>query len=250
MSPHAAALEVRDVCVSDDGRPILEDVCLRVECGQFVCLCGPNGGGKTTLVKAALGLVPLAGGSIHVLGETPSRGRPGVGYVPQRTSFDRRFPATVGDVIVANLRGRWPLRLRPAERRKALDVLARVGGEDLIDKPLARLSGGETQRAFLARALVREPRLLLLDEPTAGVDARGRGEFIDLLAEIAGAGESACLLVTHNRAAIERLADSVVYLDHKVVAAGSPARVLGDARSGLSLAVHDHVASGPVCEEE
>jgi zinc transport system ATP-binding protein len=250
MSAGAAALEAQEVCVSAGGRSILDEVSVRVECGQFVCLCGPNGGGKTTLVKAALGLVPLARGSIRVLGEPPSRGRRSVGYVPQRTSFDRRFPATVGDVIVANLRGRWPLRLRAAERRQALDVLARVGGEGLIDKPLARLSGGESQRAFLARALVREPRLLLLDEPTAGVDARGRGEFIDLLAEIAGARECACLLVTHNRAAIERLADAVVYLDHTVVAAGAPASVFAQERSGHTLAGHDHVAADPVCEEE
>jgi zinc transport system ATP-binding protein len=250
MSLGAPALEAHEVCVSAGGRSILENVSLRVECGQFVCLCGPNGGGKTTLVKAALGLLPLERGSIHVLGEPPSRGRRGVGYVPQRTSFDRRFPATVGDVIVANLRGRWPLRPRTAERRKAVDALARVGGEGLIDKPLAGLSGGETQRAFLARALVREPRLLILDEPTAGVDARGRGEFTDLLAEIAGARESACLLVTHNRAAIERLADAVIYLDHRVVASGSPARVFAEELSGLSHSGHDHVASGPACEEE
>jgi ABC-type Mn2+/Zn2+ transport system ATPase subunit len=250
VSEGAPALEAKGVSVLVDGRPILENVSLTVDRGQFVCLCGPNGGGKTTFVKAALGLLPITTGSIEVLGDPPSRGRLRAGYVPQRTTFDRRFPASVADLIVANLRGRWPLHLRPSERRTAREVLARVGGEDLLDKPLAALSGGETQRAFLARALVREPDLLLLDEPTAGIDQQGRAEFLDLLARMAEEGKSACLLVTHNRAAIDRVAQKVVYLDRTVVAAGRPEEVFSGEGPRLAVGRHDHHALGAVCEEE
>jgi zinc transport system ATP-binding protein len=250
VSEGAPALEAKGVSVLVDGRPILEDVSLTVDRGQFVCLYGPNGGGKTTFVKAALGLLPITTGSIEVLGDSPQRGRLRAGYVPQRTTFDRRFPASVADLIVANLRGRWPLHLRSSERRTAREVLARVGGEDLLDKPLAALSGGETQRAFLARALVREPDLLLLDEPTAGIDQQGRAEFLDLLAEMAEEGKSACLLVTHNRAAIDRVAQKVVYLDRTVVAAGRPEEVFGAEGARLAVGRHDHHALGAVCEEE
>jgi ABC-type Mn2+/Zn2+ transport system ATPase subunit len=245
------ALEARSVSVSLGGRLILDDVSLRVEAGEFVCLCGPNGGGKTTFLKTALGLITPASGSIQVLGRPPAQARSRMGYLPQRTTFDRDFPATVGELIVANLRGRWPLRVRRAERARALEILGRVGGEDLIDRPLARLSGGETQRAFLARALVTEPSLLLLDEPTAGVDAQGRAECLDLLAEIAAQPTAACLMVTHNRIAIERIAERVVYLDHRVVAAGRPREVLGGPGGAeLVLGGSDHPAHSPVCDEE
>jgi ABC-type Mn2+/Zn2+ transport system ATPase subunit len=251
MSAAPPVLDARGVCVCLDGRSILEEVCVRVDPGQFVCLCGPNGGGKTTFVKAALGLVPTTAGTIELLGEPPARTRSHVGYVPQRTTFDRQFPATVAELITSGLRRRWPLRVRQGERLQATAILRRVGGEALLDKPLASLSGGETQRAFLARALAGEPSLLVLDEPTAGVDARGRGEFLDLMADVASGGGTACLMVTHNRAAVDRLADEVVYLDHKVVACGPPTEVLGRAGNGSDLlGGHDHASHDTVCEED
>jgi ABC-type Mn2+/Zn2+ transport system ATPase subunit len=128
-------------------------------------------------------------------------------------------------------------------------VLARVGGDaDLLDRPLGALSGGETQRVFLARALVTEPALLLLDEPTAGVDARGRAEFLTLLEAIARSETLATLLVTHNQAAVRRLADRAVHLDHRVLAAGRPDEVLALSH-GPADGGHDHEADA-VCEED
>jgi ABC-type Mn2+/Zn2+ transport system ATPase subunit len=237
--------------VTRDGRSVLEDVSFEVGPGEFCCLCGPNGGGKTTLLKAALGLLPLASGSIEVLGLTPHRARGAVGYLPQAKSFNPGFPSRPLEMIVANHRGNWPLRVSAAERELARAVLARVGGERLLESPLRALSGGELQRVFLARAIVRDPALLMLDEPTAGVDARGRAEFLDLLAGIAAREDVAVVLVTHNVAATRRLADRVVYLDRQVRAWGRPQDVLERDFSRDAFAGPDHEApAGLFCEDE
>ena len=191
--------------------------------GEFCCLCGPNGGGKTTLLKAALGLVPIAAGTIEVLGRPPGEGRAagrlpaaGQGLQPRLPGARGRDDPRQPPRELAAARARRPSASAPAR------ALARVGGERLLDAPLRGLSGGEMQRVFLARAIVNEPELLLLDEPTAGVDARGRAEFLDLLAGIAARDDLAAVLVTHNEAAVRRLADRVVYLDRRVLAWGPP----------------------------
>jgi ABC-type Mn2+/Zn2+ transport system ATPase subunit len=244
-----SALEVEGLVVELSGRRILDGVSLRVEAHEFLCLLGPNGGGKTTLLKAALGLVRPTAGRITVLGETPERGRRRVGYLPQRKAFAHGFPAHAVDLVVAARRGEWPLRVGEEEREAARAALRRVGGEALLDKPLGALSGGETQRVFLARALVNAPELLLLDEPTAGVDAKGRAEFLDLLAEVSEDAQRAAVLVTHNLAAVKRLADRLVYLEQKVVAEGPPEAVLGADLPRL-LAGHDHAEADALCEED
>jgi ABC-type Mn2+/Zn2+ transport system ATPase subunit len=245
------ALHLDKVGVTLDGRGVLEDVSFEVARGEFCCLCGPNGGGKTTLLKAVLGLVPLASGSIEVLGRPPHKARGGVGYLPQAKAFNPGFPSRPLEMIIANHRGAWPLRVSAAERAKAHAVLSRVGGERLLEAPLRALSGGELQRVFLARAIVNEPELLLLDEPTAGVDARGRAEFLDLLAGVAARDDVAVVLVTHNAAAARRLADRVVYLDGRVRAWGSPQEVLARDWGRGAFAGHDHDSpAGLLCEDE
>jgi ABC-type Mn2+/Zn2+ transport system ATPase subunit len=245
------ALRLSGACVDVDGRRVLDDVSFEVGRGEFCCLCGPNGGGKTTLLKAALGLVTLAAGRIEVLGRTPAQARREVGYLPQAKGFNPGFPARALEMIVANRRGAWPLRVSAADRDRARAALARVGGERLLDAPLRGLSGGEMQRVFLARAVVNEPALLLLDEPTAGVDARGRAEFLDLLAGVAARDDLAAVLVTHNAAAARRLADRVVYLDGRVRAWGNPAEVLDREWEKGALDGHDHERPASfLCEDE
>ena len=244
----APALKVERATVEQSGKTVVEDVSFEVARGEFACLCGPNGGGKTTLLKAALGLLPLRSGRIEVQGLPPREARRSVGYLPQAKSFAPTFPASAAELIVANRNGSWPIRIGTEDRERARAALARVGGEKLLDQPLRGLSGGEIQRAFLARALVNDPQLLLLDEPTAGVDARGRAEFLDVLAEIAERDDLAALLVTHNETTVRRLADRVVYLDRVVLAWGPPAEVLETAdRRGFGG--HDHEGLA-LCEEE
>jgi zinc transport system ATP-binding protein len=244
------ALDVEGLVVEIAGRRVLDGVSLQVEAREFLCLLGPNGGGKTTLLKAVLGLTPARAGRISVLGEPPERGRLRVGYLPQRKAFTHGFPARVIDLVVAARRGEWPLRVREDEREAARAVLRRIGGERLLDQPLQGLSGGEIQRAFLARALVKDPELLLLDEPTAGVDASGRTEFLDVLAEVSGQGRMSALLVTHNLAAVRRLADRVAYLEQKVVATGTPDEMLADGALPRAHAGHDHPEASVLCEED
>ena len=247
----SAALVVRGASVAIAGTLVLEDVSFEVARGEFICLVGPNGGGKTTLLKAVLGLLSLREGEIEVLGQPPGKPHKTVGYLPQSKAFAPNFPASVAELITANRLGAWPRRLGAEDVERARAVLARVGGEKLLHRPLKGLSGGETQRAFLARALVNDPQLLLLDEPTAGVDARGRAALLDLLAELAKGGRLSAVIVTHNQAAVRRLAARAVCLDRRIVASGPPASVLeSTAVEGRDLGPgHDH-AEPAVCEED
>jgi len=246
------ALAVRDATVAIAGRRVLDGVSFEVRRGEFAALVGPNGGGKTTLLRAALGLVPLHSGSIEVLGAPPGAAATAVGYLPQaKPAAGAALEARVADLIVAAVRGAWPLRVSGAERERASELLARVGGERLVDSPLRGLSGGELQRAYLARALAREPALLLLDEPFAGLDERGRAEFLELLGGIAARSDLAALVVTHSAPAVRRLAERAIVLDRSVRAWGPPAQVLEDETArGAAWSGHDHeAAGGGRCEE-
>ena len=252
VASSAVPLIAEAVTVTAGGHDLIHDVTMRVAPAQIVCLLGPNGGGKTTFLKAALGLLPMRSGRIALFGCAPEAARTGVGYVPQRQSFDRSFPATASELIVAHLRGRWPLRVSAEERELVRSVLQRVSGESLLDRPIASLSVGESQRVFLARALVRAPRLLLLDEPMAGADERGRADFLGVLQELRAA-LVAMLLVTHSRVTAAKLADHVYYLDREVRADGPPDRAL--AAIARDAHIHDerdhgHTAGAPHEEDE
>jgi ABC-type Mn2+/Zn2+ transport system ATPase subunit len=243
------AIAARDVRVVLGTRPVLDGVSLEIERGEFVCLSGPNGGGKTTFLKLVLGLLRPASGTLEVFGGTPEEARRRVGYLPQRKAFAPDFPATPAELILANHLGRWPLRVDAKDRERVLAVLAQAGAEKLVDRPLSGLSGGETQRVFLARALVTRPELLLLDEPTAGVDARGRAEFLELLEGLAGRDDLTVVLVTHHLPAVQRLADRVAYLDGRLLAWGPPAEALPGLERRDAFLGHDHDRP-VVCEED
>jgi ABC-type Mn2+/Zn2+ transport system ATPase subunit len=238
-------LDVENVSVVIRGRRIVDGVSFWIPKGEFVCLCGPNGAGKSTLLKAILGLLPIeSGGRITIRGKPIVAGTSAIGYVPQRKGFDRDFPARAVDLIVAALRGTWPVRIREDERAKARAVLEKIGGVRLLDKPLAGLSGGETQRVFLARALVTNPQLVVLDEPTAGVDARGRSELLELMRDISRSDELAAILVTHNLAAVAETAERIVYIEGgQLLCWGLPSELLGQTSlTALAFGGADHHA--------
>ena len=237
-------LDVRGVTVRFGPKVALEDVSFFVPRGEFLCLCGPNGAGKSTLLKAILGLVTPSSGSLEICGLSPDKARAKVGYVPQRKSFDRDFPASPLEVVAANLRGRWPLRITADERARAMEMLERTGAATLANAQMRDLSGGETQRVFLARALVTKPELLVLDEPTAGVDVTGRAAIIDLMAEISASETITAVLVTHNMQAIARCAERVVYLERTVKAWGLWNELSSDRElSAIQITAGDHRAS-------
>jgi ABC-type Mn2+/Zn2+ transport system ATPase subunit len=236
-------LDVRGVSKRFGEKVVLESVSFHVPVGEFLCLCGPNGAGKSTLLKIVLGLIDADGGTIEISGLPADKGRSKIGYVPQRKAFDRDFPATPIEVIVANVRGRWPLRITPSERDLAHEMLKKTGASRIANAQMRDLSGGETQRVFLARALATKPDLLVLDEPTAGVDVGGRAAIVDLMAEISGSDLIAAVLVTHNLQAIARCAERVVYLERTVKAWGLWSELSRDEElTAIQVAAGDHRA--------
>jgi ABC-type Mn2+/Zn2+ transport system ATPase subunit len=236
------ALEARGVSLAIEGRSVLHDVSFGIEPGEFLCICGSNGAGKTMLTKVLLGLIKPTLGSVYLHGKSPSSARKQTGYVPQRKNFDRMFPAKVVEVIAAHLDGAWPLRVSADARDKAAAALRLVSGEHLLDKELRDLSGGELQRAFLARGLAAEPDLLVLDEPMAGVDAHGIHEMTALLANLVKKRRMTVVMVTHSLDVVERCATKILFMkDGHVQAFGPPAELLKDEhiREG-AFTGHDH----------
>ncbi len=236
-------LEIKNVTKRFGDRKVLDNVSFHIPVGEFLCLCGPNGAGKSTLLKVILGLVPQDSGQVLVDGQPAEKNRSKIGYVPQRKAFDRDFPATPLEVVVANVRGHWPFRIRKAEREHAMAMLERTGAAKLANAQMKDLSGGETQRVFLARALATSPQLLILDEPTAGLDVGGRAAIVDLMAEISASEIIAAILVTHNLQAIARCAERVLYLEHTVRAWGLWNELSAERDlSAIQLVAGDHRA--------
>jgi ABC-type Mn2+/Zn2+ transport system ATPase subunit len=179
-------IELIHVTVQYQDLVALEDVSLRVMSGEFLALIGPNGSGKTTLVRTILGLIQPTAGIVHLFGKDPHQlgkewGR--IGYVPQIAHIDPHFPLRVFDVVLMGRYGQIGLFRRPScrDREAALLALQRVGLVDLVKRHIGRLSGGQRQRVLLARALATEPELLLLDEPTTGVDVGTTASLFELL---------------------------------------------------------------------
>jgi len=183
---NAAAISANGLSFSYGGPPVLEDATFTVEEGDFASIVGPNGGGKTTLIKLILGLLQPTGGSILVNGKTPAAARPRIGYMPQQAELDLSFPMSVTEIV---LMGRLQPGLRPGphgreDRRLAATMLETLGLEDVARRSLGELSGGQRQRVLIARALACEPDILLLDEPTAHLDVHQEDEFLEILRDL------------------------------------------------------------------
>lgn len=224
------AIDLRGVTAGYRGRPALTDVTLQVPAGCLMAIVGPNGGGKSTLLKLLLGMLPLWSGQATILGQRPVEARKRVGYVPQTGSGDWRFPATVGEVVMMGRYGRLGWLKRPGRRDWELvrEALGRVGMAERIDRQVGELSGGQQQRVFFARALVQEPELLLLDEPLAGVDALTERDIYQLLRELSNQGVTS-LLTTHNLSSVAEQFDRVAFVNRRIVAVGSPDEVFDEA---------------------
>ncbi|MEN8183139.1 MAG: metal ABC transporter ATP-binding protein [Myxococcota bacterium] len=213
-----------------DGEPVLEDLSFQIAEGQFVGIVGPNGAGKTTLLRMLLGLVPASAGTARVLGQPPGRLPPaaGVGYVPQRSSSPSGFPATVRDVVGLGLLRTLGVLRRPdaRARRRVEESLERVGLGALRDRPIGRLSGGEQRRVLLAQALAAGSRLLLLDEPTIGLDLPAEHEFYALLRRLQAELSLTILAVSHDLVALAGQADSLLCINRRMHVHGNPEEVV------------------------
>ncbi|QDV92184.1 High-affinity zinc uptake system ATP-binding protein ZnuC [Phycisphaerae bacterium RAS2] len=215
------AVEVHDVTVAYDRKPVLWDVDLELPAGRLIGVMGPNGAGKTTLLKAVLGLVPIASGRIEIFGEPLARCRRRVGYVPQRETVDWDFPVSALDVVLMGRYGRlgWLRRPGRADRAAAMDGLARVGMADFAHRQISQLSGGQQQRVFLARALVQEADVYFMDEPFAGVDAATEAAIVELLKALRTSGRTV-IAVHHDLQTAPEYFDYTVLLNLRLVAAG------------------------------
>jgi zinc transport system ATP-binding protein len=256
------AIRLRDVGFSYGGPPVLEDVNLSIGEREAVCIVGPNGGGKTTLVKLILGLLAPKRGEVRMFGQPPCRSRLRAGYMPQYAQFDPQFPVSVMDLVLMGRLGEgrksgdgpaadapaddrkksgWTGRLGErlarltgwhtrADRRAAADALEQVGMADFWRQPFASLSGGQRQRVLIARALCCKPDLLVLDEPTSNVDSVVEARLLEVLRELNR--RMTILMVSHDLGFVSDLVESVICVNRRVTAHPT-SRLSGEMISAL-----------------
>ncbi|MBR4017494.1 MAG: metal ABC transporter ATP-binding protein [Oscillospiraceae bacterium] len=223
---HACCLRIQDLSVKIGNDTILQDINLHIHCGEMVALIGPNGAGKSTLIKTILGQQPYEGiVTFSVPGQRSRKAK--IGYVPQSPTFDIGDSVSVADLFACCM-SRRPAFLgqSAAMREKIMECLERVRSENLIDKRIGALSGGELQRVLLALALEPLPNILILDEPLSGVDVEGMETLMDMLDEIRKTYDLSILMITHDFSMLARYADQVVLMDRQIVRQGSAADVL------------------------
>ncbi len=216
-----APLEIQHLTVSFARKPVLWDVTFVASAGSLIGVVGPNGAGKSTLFKAIMDLIPRQGGEIRVFGDRFTAQRRRVAYVPQRESVDWDFPVTAGEVVTMGLYSEigWFRRVTREHRRRALAAMERLGIADLANRQISELSGGQQQRTFLARALVQQADLYLLDEPFSAVDAATETIIVEVLRELRDAGKTA-LVIHHDLQTVPSYFDTVLLLNLRVVAFG------------------------------
>lgn len=242
-------LELRGVTFEYDGVPVLQSVDLAVEKGEFLGIVGPNGGGKTTLLKVVLGLLEPTIGEVLVLGGRPAEGRKAIGYVPQFAAFRRDFPITVEEAVLLGRIGIAPRigGYRPRDREAARRAMAETEVLDFRKRPLNALSGGELQRVLIARALVSDPELLLLDEPTANVDLRLEMDIFEFLKRVNS--HATIVVVSHDIGFVSRYVTRVACLNRTLICHGT-AEITGEMIAELygrpvRMVRHDSAGARP-----
>ena len=223
-------IDARNITVMLSGKEVLKKISFSVRQGELVGIIGPKGAGKTTLLRALLGLVPLANGTLKVMGcsyPNLKAARAGIGYMPQRQSFARNIPLLVSDVVATGLLSHKTLfkRLDKAES-KIIESLDAVSMKTYLKRSFQDLSGGEQQRVLLARALVRQPGLLLLDEPNSGLDFNAQRQFIEMLDKLKSKMNLAIAYVSHDLVSIAASSDSLLCINRTMHIHGDPAEVI------------------------
>ena len=216
MNTGNTIIEARDLDFAYNRQQVLRGVNLNIQSGDFMAMIGPNGGGKTTLLKLMLGLLNPKSGTIQILGKTPQDISHRIGYVPQDIHINQNFPISASDVVLmGKLKpGRGWSRHSNEDRRAAQQALNQVGMEKYRDHRVGELSGGQKQRVFIARALVTDPDLLILDEPTASIDTKGQNDFYALLKELNR--KITIIVVSHDLMVISRYVKSVACVNQRL----------------------------------
>ncbi len=219
-------IEVTDLSVSYGGNNVLSGVSFEIEKGEFVGIIGPNGSGKTTLLKSLIGLVPIDSGEIRIFGHDARKEMPRIhreiGYLPQKQTINPMVPVLVRDAVLMGRYGTLGLFRRPKkEDYDAVEAaLKKVGMLDKIDEPIGHLSGGQQQRVFIARALVHNPKIIFLDEPTTGLDVPSQSSIIGLIQHLHENYGLTVMMVTHDINQISAYATRILYINRKIVAQG------------------------------
>ncbi|CAM3444006.1 metal ABC transporter ATP-binding protein [Hydrogenibacillus schlegelii] len=248
-------LEAENITFRYEAEPVLNHVSLTLHRGELLGLVGPNGSGKSTLLKIILGLLPLQEGSVRWFGTPIERFRDWgrIGYVSQKAaSFNTGFPATVEEVVRMGLTARLGLFRRPGRREaeKVLEALDFVGMADVRHRHIGALSGGQQQRVFIARALVGDPDVLILDEPTVGVDARSEERFYALLEKLHRERDLSIILVSHDLGVVSEKMDTIACLNHELFYHGSAAGFRAEREAivgrtyghGMAILSHGHAS--------
>ena len=201
-----------------DGMTVLDNVSLTVKRGEFTAVIGPNGAGKTTLLRAVLGLIAPTSGTVEVFGGTPKSALGRIGYVPQTLTIDRTFPVSVREAVLMGTFARCGIGRRPGkrEREDAFKAMEKAGIADLKDRPIGNLSGGQRQRVFIARALVNNPELLILDEPMTGVDPATTENLYTLMKGLRDEGVT-IIMVSHDVGVVASFADKIACLNKTLI---------------------------------
>jgi zinc transport system ATP-binding protein len=241
VSDNNLVIEARDIRVQLGGLEVLRGVDLKVPAGELVALIGPNGSGKTTLLRALLGLQKITAGEIKLFGASNLRTvLPRVGYVPQKLNLERSFILSVREFLALRLHKtrNWFWQSRRKTDSLISETFAEIGVESLLDRPVAQLSGGQLQRVMIAFSLLGKPELLLLDEPTAGVDTPGELSFYDLIAEIQRRHHLTVILVSHDLSMVYRHASWVYALNGVICCEGSPEHVMNAESLKQAYGIH------------
>ncbi len=219
-------ISVDNLSVKLHNSVVLSDVSFKVESGEYIGIVGPNGSGKSTLIRALLRLDDIDGGSIKIMGKSLAQFSDWykIGYLPQATVVaNKSFPASVGEVVATGLLGSksFPRRFNKTDRDSVLQILETLDIADLYQEQIGKLSGGQSQRVFLARAMVSDPDVLILDEPTAALDPVTRSHFYETIASLNKDQKKTILLITHDSSTIGNYASKLLYLDRRLIFFGN-----------------------------
>ncbi|MCB1220701.1 metal ABC transporter ATP-binding protein [bacterium] len=219
----------------------LDSVSFSLAGGEFLAVVGPNGSGKSSLLKCLLGLAPFQSGSISLLGHAPDElPSEKIGYVPQVKTLDLSFPASSCELVASGLRRRWPWKIGKQEHERAEAALRQVGIGHLSHRSLAALSGGELQRVFLARALARQPQLLVLDEPATGIDATAEQDMYDILERVNREQGVTIIMVTHDWLAARHHCSHALLLKSRMISFGTSPGALSDENMATAFGHSGH----------
>ena len=237
------AIKIKNLMVHYGNVVVLDDIDLSIPKNSFVSVIGPNGAGKSTLIKVLLGLKKYSAGKISIFGKEPTLVDPHlISYVPQIKTMDRTFPAMAVELVLSGLKQRWPWKLGGDARIKAIKALQLVGAERIANRPIAELSGGELQRVCIARSIVKNPKLIILDEPAAGIDAVGESDLYNLMEEYQQKSDATFLMITHDWHIANHHSDFVLVLNKKQISFAPPSESLVEKnlRRAFGHIGHDH----------